>query len=294
MVNLCELFGYSRQAYYQYNNKEYEDIAGKEIILEFVRDIRKVSPKIGARKILVMLQEQKNLPIPGRDRFISWLREENLLVKTRIRRCSTTDSSHHYHKYNNLIRDFVPYRRNQLWVTDITYIQTQQGFTYLNLITDAYSRKIIGWRLAPTLEAKYSVQALNMAIDNAEEDLDNLIHHSDRGVQYCCFKYTDILQDKAIRISMTESGDPLENAIAERVNGILKQEWINYMEFKDIEEAQEKISNIIDFYNNERPHSSIDMLTPNVAHALVGSIQRRWKNYYKTKEEKEKQIYAYV
>jgi transposase InsO family protein len=262
--------------------------------LEFVRDIRKVSPKIGARKILVMLQGQKNLAIPGRDRLISWLREENLLVKTRIRRCSTTDSSHHYHKYNNLIRDFVPYRRNQLWVTDITYIQTQQGFTYLNLITDAYSRKIIGWRLAPTLEAKYSVQALNMAIDNAEEDLDNLIHHSDRGVQYCCFKYTDILQDKAIRISMTESGDPLENAIAERVNGILKQEWINYMEFKDIEEAQEKISNIIDFYNNERPHSSIDMLTPNVALALVGSIQRRWKNYYKTKEEKEKQIYAYV
>jgi len=294
MVNLCELFGYSRQAYYQYNNKEYEEIAGKEIILEYVRDIRKVSPKIGARKILVMLQEQKNLPIPGRDRFISWLREENLLVKTRIRRCSTTDSSHHYHTYTNLIRDFVPYRRNQLWVTDITYIQTQQGFTYLNLITDAYSRKIIGWRLAPTLEAKYSIQALNMAIDNTEEDLDDLIHHSDRGVQYCCFKYTDILQEKAIRISMTESGDPLENAIAERVNGILKQEWINYMDFKDIEEAQEKISNIIDFYNNERPHSSIDMLTPNVAHTLVGSIQRRWKNYYKTKEEKEKQIYDYV
>ena len=241
-----------------------------------------------------MLQGQNNLAIPGRDRLISWLREEYLLVKTRIRRCSTTDSSHHYHKYNNLIRDFVPYRRNQLWVTDITYIQTQQGFTYLNLITDAYSRKIIGWRIAPTLEAMYSVQALNMAIDNAEEDLDYLILHSDRGVQYCCFKYTDILQDKAIRICMTESGDTLENAIAERVNGILKQEWINYMEFKDIEEAQEKISNIIDFYNNERPHSSIDMLTPNVALALVGSIQRRWKNYYKTKEEKEKQIYAYV
>ena len=120
-----------------------------------------------------MLQGQKNLAIPGRDRLISWLREESLLVKTKIRRCSTTDSSHHYHKYNNLIRDFVPYRRNQLWVTDITYLQTQGGFIYLNLITDAYSRKIIGWRLAPTLEAKYSIQALNMAIDNAEEDLDN-------------------------------------------------------------------------------------------------------------------------
>ena len=252
---------------------------------------------MGARKLLIMIQSQKNLPVPGRDKLISWLREEGLLVKTRIRRCSTTDSAHHYHKYSNLIRDFVPYRRNQLWVTDITYIQTLQGFIYLNLITDAYSRKIIGWRLAPTLEAKYSTQALDMEIDNAEEGLENLIHHSDRGVQYCCIRYTDILQNKGIKISMTESGDPLENAIAERVNGVLKQEWIHNMDFKDIEEAQESISTIIDFYNNERPHSSIDMLTPNVAHDLVGVIQRRWKNYYKTKKEKkeyiEDEIYEY-
>jgi transposase InsO family protein len=288
--NLCGLFGYSRQAYYQYNNKEYEDFAGKEIILEFVRDKRRISPKIGARKLLVMMQKEKNFPLPGRDKLLSWLREEDLLVKTRIRRCSTTDSSHHYYKYSNLIRDFVPYRRNQLWVTDITYIQTQQGFTYLNLITDAYSRKIVGWRLAPTLGAKYSIEALNMAIDNAEDDISGLIHHSDRGIQYCCFKYTDILKEKEINISMTESGDPLENAIAERVNGILKQEWINNMNFQNIEEAQIVISEIIDFYNNERPHSSIDMLTPNVAHSLVGTIQRRWKNYYKTKESN----YSYV
>ncbi len=290
MGNLCGLFGYSRQAYYQYNNKEYEDFAGKEIILEFVRDKRRISPKIGARKLLVMMQKEKNFPLPGRDKLLSWLREEDLLVKTRIRRCSTTDSSHHYYKYSNLIRDFVPYRRNQLWVTDITYIQTQQGFTYLNLITDAYSRKIVGWRLAPTLGAKYSIEALNMAIDNAEDDISGLIHHSDRGIQYCCFKYTDILKEKEINISMTESGDPLENAIAERVNGILKQEWINNMNFQNIEEAQIVISEIIDFYNNERPHSSIDMLTPNVAHSLVGTIQRRWKNYYKTKESN----YSYV
>jgi len=288
--NLCGLFGYSRQAYYQYNNKEYEDFAGKEIILEFVRDKRTISPKIGARKLLVMMQKEKNLPLPGRDKLLSWLREEDLLVKTRIRRCSTTDSSHHYYKYTNLIRDFVPYRRNQLWVTDITYIQTQQGFTYLNLITDAYSRKIVGWRLAPTLGAKYSIEALNMAIDNAEDDISGLIHHSDRGIQYCCFKYTDILKEKEINISMTESGDPLENAIAERVNGILKQEWINRLNFKDIEEANLFISKIIDFYNNERPHSSIDMLTPNVAHNLEGVLQRRWKNYYKTKESN----YSYV
>lgn len=290
MGNLCGLFGYSRQAYYQYNNKEYEDFAGKEIILEFVRDKRTISPKIGARKLLVMMQKEKNLPLPGRDKLLSWLREEDLLVKTRIRRCSTTDSSHHYYKYTNLIRDFVPYRRNQLWVTDITYIQTQQGFTYLNLITDAYSRKIVGWRLAPTLGAKYSIEALNMAIDNAEDDISGLIHHSDRGIQYCCFKYTDILKEKEINISMTESGDPLENAIAERVNGILKQEWINRLNFKDIEEANLFISKIIDFYNNERPHSSIDMLTPNVAHNLEGVLQRRWKNYYKTKESN----YSYV
>lgn len=236
------------------------------------------------------MQKEKNLPLPGRDKLLSWLREEDLLVKTRIRRCSTTDSSHHYHKYTNLIRDFIPYRRNQLWVTDITYIQTLQGFIYLSLITDAYSRKIIGWRLAPTLGAKYSIEALNMAIANAEDDISGLIHHSDRGVQYCCFKYNEILQEHNINISMTESGDPLENAIAERVNGILKQEWINNMNFQNIEEAQIVISEIIDFYNNERPHSSIDMLTPNVAHSLVGTIQRRWKNYYKTKES----VYSYL
>jgi transposase InsO family protein len=232
-----------------------------------------------------MMQKEKNLPLPGRDKLLSWLREEDLLVKTRQRRCSTTDSSHHYHKYTNLIRDFVPYRRNQLWVTDITYIQTLEGFIYLNLITDAYSRKIIGWRLAPTLESKYSIEALNMAINSAEDNISGLIHHSDRGVQYCCFKYTDILKEKNINISMTESGDPLENAIAERVNGILKQEWINNLRFKDIEEANIFITDIIDFYNNERPHSSIDMLTPNTAHNLEGLLQRRWKNYYKTKEE---------
>ena len=191
----------------------------------------------------------------------------------------TTNSNHRYHKYKNLIRGFVPTRANQLWVSDITYIDLVDGCCYLHLVTDAYSHKIVGWCLSDTLEAEYTLEALRMAISQATADeLQGLIHHSDRGVQYCCNAYTDELKKYGIRISMTEDYKPTDNAIAERVNGILKTEVI-YRErrFKTIGDARERISSFISFYNDLRPHSSIGDKAPSIVHTEYGPQQCMWK-----------------
>jgi putative transposase len=218
----------------------------------------------------------------GRDSFFDFLRRNGLLVGKRRRRVKTTFSNHWLHKYPNLIRDFVPIRANQLWVSDITYVETATGFVYLNLITDGYSRKIVGWAIGKTLEARYTIEALRMALKQLPKGNEGLIHHSDRGVQYCCNDYVKALKKKHIQISMTENGDPRENAIAERVNGILKDEWLNQMMLKSAEHAIIELKRIIMIYNNYRPHSSLDMKTPEFAHSQSGEFKKRWKTYYKT------------
>lgn len=215
----------------------------------------------------------------GRDAFFDLLRENNLLIRRRRYKAKTTDSNHWLHKYPNLIRELTPESANQLWVSDITYLETGEGFKYLFLITDAYSRKIIGWSLADTLEAKHAIKALHMALWQLPEGTQDLIHHSDRGVQYCSEAYVKVLKKRGIKISMTENGDPLENAIAERVNGILKTEWIYDMNPDQL--TVTKIKRIIDIYNTYRPHESIDMMTPEEAHKVQGVLKRHWKNYYK-------------
>ncbi|MGL6177631.1 MAG: IS3 family transposase [Tannerellaceae bacterium] len=166
----------------------------------------------------------------------------------------------------------------------MTYIDTEDGTCYLSIITDTYSHKIVGWSLGETLEAKHPIRTLEKALEGftcSEEQ--GLIHHSDRGVQYCCHKYVDILQENNIAISMTENGDPLENAIAERVNGILKSEWLYHTSLKDLDDANQQICAIIEFYNQERPHLSIDMLTPEQAHQVSGELKQCWQNYYTQK-----------
>jgi len=173
----------------------------------------------------------------------------------------------------------MPDGPHQLWVSDITYIKTHKGFVYLSLVTDAYSRKIVGWHLSDTIHASNPLKALQMAISQLPCVIQGLIHHSDRGIQYCSSKYTSCLRKHGIAISMTEHGDPYENAIAERVNGILKTEWIYDMKFKDIDHARINIKKIIDIYNNERPHCSIEMLTPSQAHKKSGCLTRVWKSY---------------
>ena len=200
-------------------------------------------------------------------------------------------SYHHYHKYPNLIKDHQQLtKRNQIIVTDITYIRLtdKNEFCYLFLITDMYSRKITGYCLHENLSREGALKSLKMHIKNSGiKELKNCIHHSDRGVQYCCHEYVAALSKLGIRISMTENGDPLENPIAERINKTIKEEFTEEktLTYPNIDIAKKEIKKIIAFYNNERPNSSIERLTPEDAHKKTGTLQRHWKPYYKTKEQ---------
>lgn len=284
---LCGLFDKSRQAFYQRQQVIYEQAVEEHFILSQVQGIRKRQPRIGTRKLLVKLEE---IGIQmGRDALFDMLRQNGLLVRRRRNGVRTTNSSHWLRKYPNLIRHFEPMRPNQLWVSDITYLETTEGFLYLFLITDACSKKIVGWSIADNLDADNAVEALQMALRSMKSDCSGLIHHSDRGVQYCSDKYVKLLNRHQIRISMTENGDPLENAIAERVNGILKDEWLYEMGKMSKAAMQKVVPQIIQIYNNERPHLSLNMLTPAVAHQLEDRMRRLWKNYYKPSAGREEE-----
>ena len=290
--DLCLLLGYSRQSYYQgikyIQQKAYE----ADLIIDEVLRYRKHQKRIGTRKLLEEMQgflSVHHFKI-GRDAMFDLLAERGLLVTKRKRRGPTTTlSKHRFRKYPNIIREFIPIAPNQLWVSDITYIHLQEGFAYLSLITDAYSRKIVGFYLSNDLSAKGPLKALKMALQN-NPNRDNLIHHSDRGVQYCCDEYVKLLQYHVIKISMTEKGDPLENALAERVNGILKTELLEEM-FHDFTTAQLEVAIACSTYNHLRPHGSIDNLKPVEAHLQSGELNKRWKNYYQiNKQRKEAQM----
>lgn len=222
----------------------------------------------------------------GHDAMFDLLAERKLLLTKRKRRGPvTTLSKHRFKKYPNIIRGFIPTAPNQLWVSDITYIHLTEEFAYLSLITDAYSRKIVGFSLSRDLSTRGPLHALKMALES-NPNRSGLIHHSDRGVQYCCDEYVDLLYRKGIKISMTENGDPLENALAERVNGILKHELLEE-EFKDFETAQREVAIACSTYNHLRPHGSIDNLKPAQAHLMSGTINKRWTNYYQKRKEGE-------
>lgn len=252
--------------------------------MEKARDYRKNNPGLGCAKLYVIIKTlfEETGCMPGRDAFIELLRKHNLMVQVKRRkRYRTTDSNHNYLKYPNLITNVVPHRPNEIWVSDITYVETEEGVCYLSLITDAYSHKIVGWAVGPTLETLYPLEALKMALSTLNyEDAKYLIHHSDRGCQYCSTAYVNELKKFGVRISMTQSGDPLENAIAERANGILKTEWLYKMKIETREECSSILERIINFYNKERPHMSIGMQTPEVAHTQMGEQRKCWKNYY--------------
>jgi transposase InsO family protein len=235
---------------------------------------------MGCEKLFVMCREFfKDLFCIGRDAFYRILRESGLMLKLKKRhKTRTTDSTHKYPRYPNLIRGFVPEKINQLWVSDITYIWTDEGFCFLSLVTDAYSHKIVGWKLAPTLAYRHTEEALHGAIDSSTKPLRGLIHHSDRGVQYAYPAYTEVLKKEGILISMTENSDPLENAVAERINGILKQEWLYLHDFENIEAVRAVLEPAIGFYNTRRPHASNNFLTPQQAESKEGVLENRWKN----------------
>jgi putative transposase len=286
LAKLCGWFGITRQAYYQNGWKDIEVSIEEELVLKEVFSIRKNHKRMGTRKLYeklhpFMLEHQIKM---GRDSLFDLLSSNHLLVRKRNRRIQTTQSFHWLRKYKNLIREFIPSGPNQLWVSDITYWKIDEGHVYISLITDAYSHKIVGFHLAQTVEAVETVQALKMALSGLSMEPDGhfqLIHHSDRGVQYCCSEYVKLLQDNNIKISMTENGDPLENALAERLNGILKDEYLNESRVKSIEEARQLLTRSVGFYSEDRPHMSIGNQYPSMVHEQKIQTKRLWKNYYK-------------
>lgn len=277
---LCRLLGYTRQAYYKRKHGVEQRALGAELVMQEVIRIRTTQKRVGVRKLhhmLVPFTREHGVEM-GRDALYDLLREHSMLIRRRRRRGPrTTFSAFWKQSYPNLAKDFTASASNQLWVSDITYIRVGDGFAYLSLITDAYSRKIVGYHLNSDLSAKGPAAALRMALRNNPER-DGLIHHSDRGLQYYSREYMKLI-GKNIRISMTERSDPLENAIAERVNGILKQELLA-KSFSSFTEARRQVDQAVSIYNHLRPHLSVDMLTPAEAHAANGPLRKRWKNYY--------------
>ncbi|RYU89894.1 IS3 family transposase [Emticicia agri] len=282
---ICRMFGITRQAYYQYFWRANDCLIEEELLIQKVNAIRQRQPMIGTRKLYGMLQAfmiEHQIKM-GRDALFDLLSQHGLLVRRRNRKTKTTFSSHWLRKYPNLIKDIEPIKPNQIWASDITYLETNEGFVYLSLITDTYSRKIMGYHIADNLLAISSVEALKMALKSLPQKVDKLIHHSDRGIQYCSHEYVTLLQDYGLQISMTQNGNPLENAIAERVNGILKDEFLAKIIIKNLSHAQGLLREIIEIYNKERPHMSVGLLTPEQAHQMEGKLERYWKNYYTNK-----------
>jgi len=286
LTRLCRLLGVTRQAYYQHFWNVSDITVEHQLVLDQVSKIRQLHPAIGTRKLYYLLQSfllEHQIKI-GRDALFDLLAANKLLVRKRRRRVNTTQSHHWLKKYSNLIKDWHPVKPNQLWVADITYIPLTTGFLYLSLITDAYSHKIMGYAVGDNLEAVHTTKALRMALNNITEAPENLIHHSDRGIQYCSFDYVTVLKKNNIQISMTENGDPLENPVAERINGILKEEYLRHYPLTHQGQVTELVTEVVERYNTLRPHQSINMITPEIVHEKQLLINRTWskKKHYLT------------
>jgi transposase InsO family protein len=296
---VVRLFGHCRQSFYQSKADIETEKAHERKVTEAVRDIREKDPGIGGYKLWLMLIALFGRDfVPGRDRFFVLLRRKGLMLpKPKPRH--TTNSNHRYHKYKNLTKDMALTAANRLWVADITYVALAGGdVCYLHLITDAYSHRIVGWKLAKTLKAAISLEALKMAIEQAvamsgSESLKGLTHHSDRGVQYCCDAYVAVLNAHDISISMCEDYKPTDNAIAERANGIIKVECLyRQKQLHTYEYMQNLIPRFIHFYNHHRPHMSIGYKTPAMAHLEQGVQERKWKNKIYPNKQTENEKYV--
>ena len=273
------------------NRADEEQVCERMIYYEIKR-IRIKQPNSGLLKLYEQLKpffERWGITM-GRDKLADFMRENGLFIRKKSYRVITTHSYHRFHKYPNKTLVLVLNKCNQLWVTDITYVRLKSvkgelkgEFAYLSLITDAYSRKIVGWCLWKTLSTQGCLNALNQALKPLKKgDTEGLIHHSDRGIQYCSDAYTARLSHYkygSIEISMTENGDPYENALAERMNRTIKEEMLNNRIFDSFEQANEAISGAIKENNEVRPHQSINFLTPEKAHKMTGDIPKRWKKY---------------
>lgn len=261
---LIECFGLKRDAFYKYQRRANRANNTKETVLIMAKERRRDLPREGGKKMYQALKKdflRSGIKI-GRDRLYDILRENEMLVKRKRSFVKTTNSYHRFHKYKNLIKDIKIDKPNQVWVSDITYIRLRQGHCYLALITDVYSRKIVGYDVSDSLELAGCLRALQIAMRQARH-AQGLIHHSDRGLQYCSNQYVEQLQKNNINISMTEENHCYENAIAERVNGILKDEFYLDQIFANVELAKKATDNAIKMYNNKRLHLSLGYKTPN-------------------------------
>lgn len=266
---ICRLFGKSRQGWHYLYQHQDEKSLRHAIVLELVHQIRAELPRLGVIKLhfkLTELLKDHHFSI-GRDSLFKLLRVHGLLIKNRRKYAVTTNSNHNYRIWSDLVNRKSSHQPEEIWVSDITYIRMSSGFAYLSLVTDAYSRKIVGYHLSRNLKAAGCISALKMAINSRLYPQRPLIHHSDRGVQYCCEAYIQLLQNSQMKISMTQTGSPYDNALAERINGILKAEFKLGETFKSFALTQEIVQKAIEIYNTKRPHFSCEMQTPQFRHA---------------------------
>ncbi|MBK9760549.1 MAG: IS3 family transposase [Flavobacteriales bacterium] len=280
---LCRSLGVSRQAHHKHGVRTARVVQGQEQVLHQVQAIRQEQPKLGGLKLYGKLREGiQGLSVPfGRDRFFDLLREEGLLVRGRKRSVRTTWSRHGLPVYPDLLKGLLIQRPGQVWVSDITYWAVEEGFYFIFLITDLCSHKIIGYHVAASMDGDHAVAALRMAQRGSPNHLEGIIHHSDRGSQYCFAQYIKAIKAVGMPISMTEDSDPRDNAVAERVNGILKNELLAHHRGQH-RTGQSTAAPSRSHLQPERPHMSCDMLVPDHAHLLDHKPKRRWKNYYRT------------
>jgi putative transposase len=266
-VFACHLFGIDRQVYYRHIKRRISRQCKAGQVVAMITKIRLSMPRIGARKLYYLLVDKLQALNIGRDKFFEILRANHLLVQARRSYHVTTNSHHRFRKHKNLILEMAITRPEQVWVSDITYIGKREKPCYLSLVTDAYSKRIMGYYVADNMNTESSIKALKMAIKSRKDNALSLIHHSDRGVQYCADNYQSILLENGIQCSMTNNGDPYENAVAERINGTLKQEFIIDTYHADLEIMKKIVKEAIGIYNDQRPHYSNYMLTPKQMHS---------------------------
>jgi putative transposase len=268
--HLCTAFGYTRQAWYNHLKRSELQTFQEHLVLQRIREIRRDLPKTGCIKLYKELNNGflQALGINmGRDAVFNLVRDNGMLIKSKKRYAVTTNSFHRFKVHPDLVQRRAAQWAEEIWVSDITYITTIAGFNYLSLVTDAYSRKIVGHYLSKDLKASGCIKALNQAMDARIYSENTLIHHSDRGTKYCCDDYVSRLKQKQISISMTQTGSPYDNAIAERVNGILKIEFDLYRTFSSHDQATQAVDRAIFKYNNLRLHASCNYQTPENVHA---------------------------
>lgn len=273
----CHLFGIDRQVYYRKISSNSQKQTKASQVVALVTAIRSSMPRIGGRKLYYLLFDKLQRLKIGRDKFFDILRANHLLIQPKRSYHVTTNSHHRFRKHRNLVLEMTITGPEQVWVSDITYIGKRENPCYLSLVTDAYSKKIMGYYVADNLSTESSLKALKMAVKSRLNKEQSLIHHSDRGLQYCSDDYQNVLTKNDIKCSMTQDSDPYENAVAERINGILKQEFLIDTYSQDLSTIRMIIKETVDIYNNQRPHYSNHMLTPDQMHNQNKVSMRTYK-----------------